>query len=411
MDTKGRRKMNLTRDDDFAHALEVSERRRKESQRLSGVGFWELSHQSETLYWSDEIFAIYGLDPKLFQPNYDVFLSLIYDEDLDRVHNAYQTSVSQDTEYNIRFRIKVGSGVKWIEARGVTYYEEGGEPTRSIGTAQDISEIVEAQQQVEKSVREKEILIQEIHHRVKEAEQANAAKSNFLAAMSHDLRTPLNAIVGFSEMMQTRVFGPLGDARYEEYADDIHNSGMLLVNLINDILDLSKIEANKYIIEDEPIEIEDLVNESIVQNQIALRTKNQEIRIRIDAELPNLRADRRGMLQIFNNLISNSIKFSSNGCEVLVTAEVDDTGRYLVSVSDNGPGISPEDIKTIAEPFSQAKAHHARPNEGSGLGLYLVDRLMKLHGGTMRVDSELNVGTTVSLQFPSKLIVRSGMKS
>jgi len=402
--------MDLAQDANLAHALDVSERRRKESQRLSGVGFWELNHQSETLYWSEEIFAIYDLDPKLIQPNYDVFLSLIHDEDLDRVHNAYQTSVSQGTEYNIRFRIKVGSGAKWIEARGVTYYDEGGEPTRSIGTAQDISEIVDAQQQVEKSVSEKEALIQEIRHRVKEAEQANAAKSNFLAAMSHDLRTPLNAIVGFSEMMQSRVFGPLGDRHYDEYADDIHKSGMLLVNLINDILDLSKIEANKYTIEDELIEIKSLVKESIVQNQVALRSKNQEIRIQIDTKLPILRADRRAMLQVLNNLISNSIKFSSDGCEVLVTAEVDDTGRYLVSVSDNGPGISPEDIKTIAEPFTQAKAHHARPNEGSGLGLYLVDSLMKLHGGTMRVDSELNVGTTVILQFPSERFVRSETK-
>lgn len=397
--------MDLSRDDDLAHALEVSERRRKESQRLSGVGFWELNHQSETLYWSEEIFAIYGLDNELIHPNYDVFLSLIYDEDVDRVHKAYQDSVSEGTDYNIRFRVKVGSGAKWIEARGVTYYDDDGAPIRSIGTAQDVSEIVEAQQQIEKSIREKEVLIQEIRHRVTEAEQANAAKSNFLAAMSHDLRTPLNAIVGFSEVMQERVFGPLGDGHYDDYANDIHKSGMLLLNLINDILDLSKIEANKYTIEDEPIEIVGLVDESIAQNRVALRAKNQDIRIRIDTGLPPLRADRRAMLQVFNNLISNATKFSPDGGEVVVTADIDDTGRYVVSISDNGPGIPPEDMETIAEPFTQAKAHHARPNEGSGLGLYLVDSLMKLHGGTMRVDSELNVGTTVRLQFPSDRVV------
>ncbi len=400
--------MDPAQDQDLAHALEISERRRKDSQRLSGVGFWELNHQSETLYWSEEIFAIYGLQPDTIQPNYDLFLSLIHDEDLERVHTAYQSSVSQGTDYNIRFRIKVGSGAKWIEARGVTYYDEGGAPTRSIGTAQDISEIVEGQQQVEKSIREKEALIQEIRDRVEEAEQANAAKSNFLAAMSHDLRTPLNAIVGFSEIMQERVFGPLGDRHYEEYADDIHNSGMLLVNLINDILDLSKIEANKYTIEDEPIEILTLVKESIVQNRVGLRAKTQEIRTQIDPELPRLRADRRAMLQVLNNLISNSIKFSPEGCQILVVAEIDETGGYVVSVSDNGCGIAPQDIKTIAEPFTQAKAHQARTDEGSGLGLYLVDSLMKLHGGSMSIDSELDVGTTVNLRFPSERVVRSG---
>ena len=185
----------------------------------------------------------------------------------------------------------------------MTYYADDGAPTRSIGTAQDISEIVEAQQQVEKTFREKEALIQEIRDRAQEAVQANTAKSDFLAAMSHDLRTPLSAIVGFSEMMQTRAFGPLGNARYEEYANYIHNSGMLLVNLINDILDLSKIE-------DEPIELSGLVTESITQNQVALHAKNQIIVVNIDKTVPRLRADRRAMLQILNNLISNSIKFS-----------------------------------------------------------------------------------------------------
>ena len=277
---------------------------------MSGVGFWELDHQSETLYWSEEIFAIYELDPDRIQPSYDLFLSLIYEDDLERVHAAYQASLSQRNEYNIRYRVKAGINAKWIEARGVTYYADDGAPTRSIGTAQDISEIVEAQQQVEKTFREKEALIQEIRDRAREAVQANTAKSDFLAAMSHDLRTPLSAIVGFSEMMQTRAFGPLGNARYEEYANYIHNSGMLLVNLINDILDLCKIEANKYKIEDEPIELSGLVTESITQNQVALHAKNQIIVVNIDKTVPRLRADRRAMLQILNNLISNSSKFS-----------------------------------------------------------------------------------------------------
>ncbi len=180
---------------------------------------------------------------------------------------------------------------------------------------------------------------------------------------------------------------------------------MLLVSLINDILDLSKIEAEKYTIEDESIEIQNLINESIGQNEIALRSKNQDIRVQADRDLPRLRADKRAFLQILNNLISNSIKFSSEGCEIRIAAEIDQNGRYLVTVSDNGSGISPEDLKTITEPFTRARAQHAHPNEGTGLGLYLVDSLMKLHGGTMRVESQLNLGTTVSLRFPTERVI------
>lgn len=397
--------MARTRGDDLAYALEVSERRRQESQRLSGVGFWELNHQLETLYWSEEIFAIYEIEPNLNPPSYELFLSLIYEDDLDWVHRAYQAAVNQRREYNIRYRVKAGAKAKWIEARGVTYYNDDGEPIRTIGTAQDVSEIVEAQQKIEDSVKEKEALIQEIRDRAEEAEQANSAKFNFLAAMSHDLRTPLGAIVGFSEMMQARVFGPLKDRRYDEYTNYIHSSGMLLVNLINDILDLSKIEAGKYDIDDEIIDLKNLIGESITQNQVYVRTKSQTIRVHIADSLPNLRADKRAMLQILNNLVSNAVKFSSDGSEILVAARVDDNGQYLVSVSDEGVGISPEDQKTIAEPFTQFAAYHTRPNKGTGLGLYIVDRLMRLHNGTMEIQSELMVGTTVTLLFPSERVV------
>jgi PAS domain S-box-containing protein len=396
-----------SRNNDLSYALEVSERRRKESQRLSGVGFWELNHQAKTLYWSEEIFAIYELDPEQVEPNYDIFLSLIYEEDLERVHNAYQASVNQRTEYNIRYRVKAGGDAKWIEARGVTYYDGSDKPIRTIGTAQDISEIVDAQQQIEKSVKEKEALIQKVRDRAEEAEQANNAKSEFLAAMSHDLRTPLNAIVGFSEIMQERIFGPLGDKRYEEYVGYIHDSGVMLVSLINDILDLSKIEANKYVINDVPIKIEKLVSESVAQNLVALNSKKQKVRVRIGNDMPFLKADRRAVLQILNNLISNSIKFASDDYGITVQAEIDDTGHYLVAVSDKGPGISPEDLKTIAEPFMQSSAYHSRPAKGTGLGLCIVDRLMKLHNGTMRIESQLNVGTTVILKFPKDRVVHS----
>lgn len=126
---------------DLSQALVIAERRRRETQRLSGVGFWELEHTSGNLYWSEEIYAIYNLGHQEVTPSYELFVSLIYDSDRELVHNSYQNSVSEGTEYNIRYRIKAGDSVKWIEARGITYYDVNGQPERSIGTAQDISEI------------------------------------------------------------------------------------------------------------------------------------------------------------------------------------------------------------------------------------------------------------------------------
>lgn len=141
--------MSVNRPNTFSNELIISERRRRESQRLSGVGFWELDHETNTLYWSEEIYSIYEINQQDNPPNYQLFLSLIYEEDKELVDNSYQSSVESGNEYNIRYRIKAGGSVKWIEARGVTYYEENGEPQRTIGTAEDISEIITAHQQIE----------------------------------------------------------------------------------------------------------------------------------------------------------------------------------------------------------------------------------------------------------------------
>lgn len=232
-----------------------------------------------------------------------------------------------------------------------------------------------------------------------EAEEANRAKSEFLANMSHDLRTPLNAIIGFTQMMETRTFGPLGDHRYEEYASDILNSGHLLINLINDILDVSKIEAGAYAINEQPLKIADLINASIKMLSTATKEKDLSVTAEIDTASLSLRADERAMTQILNNLLSNAVKFTPAGGAITVSAR-NDGGAVLISVSDSGIGIAEDDISRVFKPFEQAVRRSVEPRMGTGLGLHLCQKLMGLHEGEISLTSEVGKGTCVELRFP-----------
>jgi signal transduction histidine kinase len=233
-----------------------------------------------------------------------------------------------------------------------------------------------------------------------QAELANRAKSEFLANMSHELRTPLNAIIGFSEMIRNRVFGPVGSAKYVEYANHINESGEHLLELINDILDLSKIEAGKL-----DLDIEDVDVARVVRACIRLVGERARLGgLTLGHELPDenlvLRADERKLKQVLLNLLSNAIKFTPSGGSVTVRAEVTPGGDTEITVADTGIGISPDDIEKALSPFGQVDSQLNRKYEGTGLGLPLTKALVELHGGTMDMMSEVGVGTTVRVVFP-----------
>ncbi|RED44218.1 PAS domain S-box-containing protein [Aestuariispira insulae] len=238
------------------------------------------------------------------------------------------------------------------------------------------------------------------------AEKANRAKSDFLASMSHDLRTPLNAILGFSEIFMLKTFGELGHKRYEEYADLIYKSGQQLLLLINDILDLSKIESGEY-------HIVPARNDLRAASSYVLRIFSAEL-IGKDISLTGefdavehiwLEADPKALNQILNNLVSNAVRFTPKGGAVSVSWRLSANGECILAVRDTGCGISDEDLVHLTEPFYQAKPHVARADRGTGLGLYICRRLAELHDGHIRINSEVNAGTKVEIIFPADRVV------
>jgi signal transduction histidine kinase len=235
-----------------------------------------------------------------------------------------------------------------------------------------------------------------------EAEAASRAKSSFLATMSHELRTPLNAILGFSEIMVTETFGPLGSPNYRDYTRDIYDSGMHLLNVINDVLDLSKVEAGRLDLNRSDIDVDDTVEAALR----FLRERSKKAGLTVTAEiepgLPPLFADERVLRQCILNLVSNAIKFTPAGGSVAVTARSEPGGWTTLSVADNGIGIAEADIPRVLTPFSQADNAYVRKQEGTGLGLPLVKSFTELHGGTFSITSALGVGTTVSVRFPPR---------
>ncbi len=239
------------------------------------------------------------------------------------------------------------------------------------------------------------------------AEEANLAKSRFLATMSHELRTPLNAILGFSEVMKNEVLGPIGNASYKDYASDIHASGEHLLNLINEILDLSRIEAGRHKLHEEPLNLAHLAEECRHLIQLKARNKNISIELETEKEMPRLWADPRAVRQVTLNLLSNAVKFTQAGGEIKVRVGWTSSGGQYLSVADNGPGIPEEEIPIVLSAFGQGSVAIKSAEDGTGLGLPIVQALMRTHDGEFRLTSRLREGTTATAIFPRARVMEA----
>ncbi len=243
------------------------------------------------------------------------------------------------------------------------------------------------------------------------AEAATKAKSRFLATMSHELRTPLNAIMGFSEILSHEMMGPHSVEAYKSYSSDIHHSGHYLLHLINDILDLSRIEAGKHEIEDEPVDLFKVGQDAAKLLHMKLDSKHQKLASDIASNIPCLRGDERSIRQIWVNLLSNAVKFSDDGATINMGAKLLANGSLSIYVADNGPGMDKAEIKEVLGTFNRGNLASKKAIDGSGLGLPIVNGLAKLHNASMQVQSKSGAGTKVSVIFPPSRVLGEGQKT
>jgi len=368
-------------------ALRESEENFRSLVENTEIGI-SISVRRNLLFVNDAFARIFGYDSRedaLEAGHYDKFIA---PDDLDRVR-AISDARTEDrpapTVYEFEGIRKDGTTL-WLERTSRMVNWHGTRAT--LGTVIDVTQRHDAEERLRAALDA--------------AETANRAKSDFLAKMSHELRTPLNAIIGFSEVLGRETFGPLGNSRYGNYVDDIALSGRHLLEMINDILDMSKIETGGYEIEPVESDIMPIVTEAVHVVNGQIEQRSIDLALAIAPDTPPLYADQRAIKQILLNLLSNAIKYTPEGGKITLSAAPNDAGGIVMSVSDSGVGIAKNDLDAVLKPFNQGSNPHSTVQPGTGLGLPIVLSLTEMHGGKLTIDSELGVGTTVTIELPNR---------
>ncbi len=369
--------------------LQRRQKQLSEAEAIGRMGHWQWLVGDENISWSEEIFRIFGVDQHQFKPSINSLTELIHKRDLGRVVQVFQRAIIEEKNYDMEFRIiRPGGDTRFIMCDGRCEKDEEGEVIALYGIMQDMTERM--------------LYEQELRQAKDASEQAYAAKSRFLANMSHELRTPLNAIIGFSEMIEQQMLGPIFNERYLEYATSIKESGEHLLDLISDILDMSKIEAGKHTLELENVNIKDIIDRAT--HMILGRAQEQDITLKttdIENSDINIVGDRRALTQVLLNLLSNAVKFTPEHGSVWI--ECYQKGNYIsLKICDTGIGIPPNKLASVLRPFEQASSQYTRDHEGTGLGLSITKKLIELHGGSISIESSVGSGTTVTVRLPYK---------
>jgi len=380
--------------------LQAAEARLFDALRSMNDSFVIWDQLDRLVLWNTKFEDFFGFSPGQLQQGLD-YATLEYN-----ASNAIESITPLADENGSEIHLKDGRWIRYLETQTAdgSRVAIGTEVTAIRTREHQLQTNQDALQKTISVLKKSQVRIVELAENYEQekirAEEANQSKSEFLANMSHELRTPLNAINGFSDIMKKELFGPLGDPRYAEYVNDILFSGQHLLSLINDILDMSKIEAGKMTLNTEAMQMNDMVAQVIR----IVRGRADENRLRLvyeDITLPEIEADPRAVKQILLNLTTNAIKFTPEGGVVTLAVEPKSAG-LIIRVSDTGIGISKEDIERLAQPFEQIDSDHSRQHEGTGLGLALSKSLVELHGGNFTIESVVGQGTTVIFTLPNR---------
>jgi PAS domain S-box-containing protein len=370
------------------------------AEAIAHVGNWTWNTTTQEVFWSPECYNIFGKSPDTWVPTGDNFRNEMPSDDRQRLEDANIKGLETGEPFDLQYRYHRGGNpdeVIWVHVYCNFVKDNNGDVLEMVGIVQDITDRVQAELKLLEAKTE--------------AEMANESKSHFLANVSHDLRTPLNAIIGFSEVMTDEIYGPVGNDKYEEYVADIHNSGKFLLNLINDLLDLSKAEAGEFQIIEGVMDLKTCIQTSSKLMQFQAREAKVHLSIYVPDDLPSFRGDERVISQVLNNLLSNAVKFTGENGKVSASADISEEGGLEIQIADTGYGMSPEDIDQALKPFVQTESTVSRQQEGTGLGLTLSEHFVELHGGKLIVESELGEGTTVTARFPLERVVRNSAET
>jgi PAS domain S-box-containing protein len=378
---------------EYYQALEQSERSEQRLQlalELSGLHVWEMDYEKRELIKAGAEETIFA-EPLTYRDLRKDIYAAVDPRDRALLEEAWKKHLDEGSAYRPDFRVRRNDGREvWAQSAVKLFTDAAGKPTRMVGAIQNVTPRKRAEQAL---LAAKE-----------EADAASRAKSEFLASMSHELRTPLNAILGFAEIMKEQIMGP-APAQYVEYARDIFDSGRHLLDLVNDVLDISKLEAGKVELRETEFDAGELVKEVI--QSFARQAESAGIAIDLQlAALPALRADRRLLKQVLLNVASNALKFTQEGCVNVAMVSGED-GGLEISVTDTGIGMSKADIAVALTPFGQIDSMVARRHRGTGLGLPISAALMAVQGGHLTLESEPGKGTRATIGLPATRILRA----
>ncbi|MCF8481320.1 MAG: PAS domain-containing sensor histidine kinase [Rhodospirillum sp.] len=385
-------------DSRYIEPEELSSLERREQRfalAMMGVndGLWDWNLDRDEVYVSPRAEEIINIPASELAKTSWVLISYIHPQDLPEFRRRIVAHIKGESAwFECEYRLEDPNGrARWVLQRGLALRDGNNRARRMAGSLTDIT----VRKEAELRLLEAKAL----------AEAAAQTKSDFLAHMSHELRTPLNAIIGFADMIRSEVQGPLDHPYYPEYVDNIHRSGLHLLALINDVLDTAKIEAGRFELDEEVVDLIEVVRE--VTDLLMPRSKRQGVLVKeiFPTYLPGLRGDARRVKQVLLNLVTNAVKFSKPGGEVRIRIFLDGPKGLIIRVSDQGVGMNPADIPKVLEAFGQVHHETAKDSEGTGLGLPLSKALVELHGGKLSIKSAPGRGTIVTVTLPPDRVI------